>query len=177
MDRLCAVIRRPSSVGAIPTRQLSLQPVAIGAAVEVTRLPKPSMQRVPVGDSASRQAVTCSERRAGLETFNVVADPATGWGRPRRWLQSSDTRPSVATGVMATACLYRERERNTGSPSGGGVRQPDAREGQAGPSGVSERLIVPLKPGNAGRGKGPPFKVNARRGQSQEIGDEPNTST
>ena len=36
----------------------SLQPVAIGAAVEVTKPPKPSMQRVALGDFASRQAVT-----------------------------------------------------------------------------------------------------------------------
>ncbi len=38
--------------------------------------------------------------------------------------------------------------------------KPDAREGQAGPRGESERPIVPLKPGNAGGGKGPRFKVN-----------------
>jgi hypothetical protein len=55
---LCAVPRRLSSVGANPTRQLSLQPVAIGAAVEVTKLSKPSMQRAASGGSASRQAVT-----------------------------------------------------------------------------------------------------------------------
>jgi len=35
---------------------------------------------------------------------------------------------------------------------------------------VSERPIVPLKPGNAGGGKGPQFKVNVRSGESQEIG-------
>jgi hypothetical protein len=32
--------------------------------------------------------------------------------------------------------------------------QPDAREGQAGRSGVAERLVVPVKPGNAGEGRG-----------------------
>ena len=43
----CAVKRRGSSAGANPARQLlSLQPVAIGAAVEVTKPPEPSMQRV-----------------------------------------------------------------------------------------------------------------------------------
>jgi hypothetical protein len=44
-------------------------------------------------------------------------------------------------------------------------RQPDAREGQAGPRGVTERLVVPPKPGNAGGGKGPQFKVNVRSGE------------
>jgi hypothetical protein len=39
-------------------------------------------------------------------------------------------------------------------------RQPEAREGQAGPFGVTERLVVPMKPVNAGGGKGPQFKVN-----------------
>src|SRR5690606_11332292 len=37
----CAVERRRFSVGAKPTRQLSLQPVAIGAGMEVTKLLKP----------------------------------------------------------------------------------------------------------------------------------------
>ena len=32
--------------------------------------------------------------------------------------------------------------------------QPDAREGQAGRTGVAERPVVPLKPGNAGEGRG-----------------------
>src|SRR5436305_15092937 len=41
--------------------------------------------------------------------------------------------------------------------------QPDAREGQAGRRGVAERLAVPLKPGNAGGGKGPQFKTDAGR--------------
>jgi RNA-directed DNA polymerase len=50
------------------------------------------------------------------------------------------------------------------------VSQPDAREGQAGPRGVSERFIVPSKPGNAGGGKGPLFKVNVAAAESQEIG-------
>jgi hypothetical protein len=68
------------------------------------------------------------------------------------------------TGVVAMACLYKEIGRNTGNPSGGRVTQPDAREGQAGPPGVSERSIVPRKPVNAGGGKGPQFKVNVRSG-------------
>ena len=43
--------------------------------------------------------------------------------------------------------------------------QPEAREGQAGRSGVAERFVVPLKPGNAGGGKGPQFKTDAIRGE------------
>src|SRR5229473_1497996 len=43
--------------------------------------------------------------------------------------------------------------------------QPDAREGQAGRAGVAERPAVPLKPGNAGGGKGPWFKTDATSGE------------
>src|SRR6516225_6636244 len=43
--------------------------------------------------------------------------------------------------------------------------QPDARKGQAGRTGVAERPVVPMKPGNAGGGKGPQFKTDARRGE------------
>jgi hypothetical protein len=39
---------------------------------------------------------------------------------------------------------------------------PDAREGHAGRPGESERFMVPMKPGNAGRGTGPLFRTNAR---------------
>jgi hypothetical protein len=45
--------------------------------------------------------------------------------------------------------------------------QPDAREGQAGRTGVAERPVVPLKPGNAGGGKGPQFKTDAVRGEGR----------
>src|SRR3954452_1538919 len=45
--------------------------------------------------------------------------------------------------------------------------QPDSREGQAGPPGVADRLVVPGKPGNSGGGKGPEFKEAARRGKGQ----------
>ena len=57
------------------------------------------------------------------------------------------------------------------------MTQLDAREGQAGLPGVSERPIVLLKPGNAGGGKGPRFKVNVEVAQSREIGHAPNTFT
>jgi hypothetical protein len=42
--------------------------------------------------------------------------------------------------------------------------QLDAREGQAGPGGVADRLVVPLTPGSSGRGKGPEFKTSVPRG-------------
>ena len=52
---------------------------------------------------------------------------------------------------------------NTGSPSGDrSSGQPATRERQAGPYGVTERLVVLKKPSNVGGGKGPQLKTNAR---------------
>ena len=48
--------------------------------------------------------------------------------------------------------------------------QPDAREGQAGRDGVTERLAISWMPGNAGGEKEPQFRVNARSSEGQEIG-------
>jgi len=54
--------------------------------------------------------------------------------------------------------------------------QRATREGQARPVGESERLIVLLKPGNAGGGKGPWFKKSVESGDNRGIDDESGTS-
>jgi len=73
--------------------------------------------------------------------------------------------PVVPPGYLATACLYTEIRRNTGSPRWcGSDPQPEAREGQIGPLGVADGSVLPTKPGNAGGGKGPEFKESVRRG-------------
>jgi hypothetical protein len=41
---------------------------------------------------------------------------------------------------------------------------------QTRPCGVTERPVVVMTPGNAGRAKGPWFNGNVRSGESQEIG-------
>jgi hypothetical protein len=65
--------------------------------------------------------------------------------------------------------MYEEEIRgNTGSPNGEQESQPEVREEQTGPKGVADRLVVLRKPGNAGGGKGPEFKV---RVLSTRIGD------
>jgi hypothetical protein len=48
--------------------------------------------------------------------------------------------------------------------------QPDAREGQAGRFGVAERLVVPMRSGNADGGKGPQFEMSVTSGEEREIG-------
>ena len=78
--------------------------------------------------------------------------------------------PSGPTGVMATARRHQEKHGTREAPAAAARdRQPEAREGQAGPSGVAERFVVPLKPGNAGGGKGPPFKGNVEVAESRWI--------
>ena len=63
---------------------------------------------------------------------------------------------------MYTGKAHATRE----APKRGQINdQPEAREGQAGRPGVAERFVVPLKPGNAGGGKGPQFKTDAIRGE------------
>jgi len=47
--------------------------------------------------------------------------------------------------------------------------QPDAREGQAGPDRVAERLVGLLKPGHAGGGKKPQFKDNVARRRVRRV--------
>ena len=64
-------------------------------------------------------------------------------------------------GSMYTRKVHATRE----APMRHRADQPDAREGQAGRAGVAERFAVPMKPGNAGGGKGPQFKTDARRGE------------
>ena len=121
------------------------------------------MQRIADGRSGEHAGRNVSERRAGLEKLNAEADPAETGGRPLPLENTSDG-SSGSAGVMATACMQGDDAQH-GKPDTAEGRdlQPDAREGQAGPCRVAERLVVPLKPGNAGGGKGPQFKDNAAR--------------
>src|SRR5947209_10330903 len=102
--------------GCNPIWQLLLQPVAIGAVAEVTKLPEPSMHRV-ARRLREQAGPNVSECRAGLETVHAGADPADIWGRPPSSLSGEQPDPcNDPAGVVATACLYRENERNTGDP-------------------------------------------------------------
>jgi len=103
--------------------------------------------------------------------YDVGADPPLTRGRPLPSHSGERHDPGDGpTGVVATACPQEEIDATRETPGGGCVTQPDAREGQAGLPGESERPIVPRKPGNAGGGKGPWFQANARSGDSREIG-------
>ena len=49
-----------------------------------------------------------------------------------------------------------------------GTRQPTTREGKVGPDRVAEKPVIPLKPGNAGRGKGLQVEGMAKRSRLWE---------
>jgi len=65
-------------------------------------------------------------------------------------------------GVVATACRHRRPDATREAHDGDRQDQLATRERQAGPSGVAERLVGPLIPGNAGGGEEPQLKGNAR---------------
>jgi len=66
-------------------------------------------------------------------------------------------------GVMAATCTHRRPDATREAPAViAGQDQPATRESQAGPYGVAERSVVPTKPSNFGRGKGPQLKTDAR---------------
>src|ERR1700693_2941250 len=162
---VCAVQRRRFPVGANPTRQ-PLQPEAIGAVMEVTKWLKPSISVSRIGGSASVRAATRvnAEQSSKRTMRRSTRQPYRGRLIRLDENERSDTFRRCA-GVVAAAYTQGKRTKH-GKPQGViSDDQPDAREGQVGRPGVAERFVVPGKPGNAGGGKGPQFKTNARRGE------------
>ena len=104
---------------------------------------------------------------------NADADPVRGWGRLPSPCVKRAHEQGESAGAVVTACWQKESCGNTGSPAGREPQgdPPDLREGETGPNGKSERLIVPKNPGNAGGGKEPQFKGSARRSDGREIGE------
>ena len=79
---LCAVQRRRSSVGAIPTRQ-EVAPAGSNRSGSGGNDTAEAFDRKGrLGRLREQAGRNVSERRAGLEKGNVGADPASGWGRP-----------------------------------------------------------------------------------------------
>jgi hypothetical protein len=98
-----------------------------------------------------------SERREGLETHNAGADPPALRGRPPLMGGYERTASIGPAGVLTATCMHRSALGTRETPSVGLEiqNQPATRESQAGLIGVAVRFVVPMKPGNAGGGKGP----------------------
>src|SRR6202020_1889042 len=107
-----------------------------------------------------------SERRASSEKVDVQADPTATSGKADTAGRDERRRRPVAAPGYWRQHAHKESARNTGSPRAwsGMTNQTPARD-RLGAHGVAERLVVPLKPGNAGGGKGPQFRTDARRGE------------
>ena len=104
----------------IPPGNWSLQPVAIGAAVEVTKPSKPSMERIALGGPASKQAVTrVNAEQASKHLTWTPTRQLSGEGRRGGTLESDN--PHRSTGVMAMACLREETNATQETFCGGGV--------------------------------------------------------
>jgi hypothetical protein len=163
----CAVERRESSVGESPTRQLSLQPAAIGAVEEVTNPPKPLMERSRMARPASRQAATrVNAEQAPKIPMRKPTRLHDGEGCHRR--ERRATRPERVRRGSGGGMSARRLDATRETPHDAAT-QPDAREGQAGSGGESERPIAPLKPAKADGGKGPWFKETQKRKRDRRL--------
>ena len=136
---------------------------------------KPSDSVSRIGGSASVQAAT--------QVNAVQTSKRTMWGptwpsdrgRLIRLGDRAKTTPSRRTGVVAAACTQGKRTQH-GKPQGvARDGQPDAREGQAGRPGVAERPVIPLKPGNAGEGRGLSSRLTQDARKGLEIGQPINS--
>jgi len=84
-------------------------------------------------------------------------------GRPKSVEQYERTSSIRPAGGIGDGMQAKWTMRNTGSPSGDrSVDQLAARERRARPFGMAERLVVPVKPGNSGGGKGLQLRADAR---------------
>ena len=81
------------------------------------------------------------------------------WGRPLRSGKRARYAPDRSAGVVVTARtredLCATREVCMGADRTACRRQRLAREGRSRPVQMTDGLVLPRKPGNAGRGKGP----------------------
>ncbi len=113
---------------------------------------------LPWADRANLQAATSSESRAGSESTVVTPTrPLRGEGRGIMGKQPTCA-PVMVTGVVGSGMQGRffDATRETRRRSAGATR--NAIVGWR-PRWESERPIVLVKPGNAGGGKGPHFRV------------------
>ena len=169
--------RRHSSAGANPARQLSLQPVAVGAdgGGNDIRL-KHSDAKGPPRAAQRPCRPQGLERCAGLETGNAEADPPVKRGRLLRAGKRATGAPARSAGVLAAACMEGGSGRNAGSPAGG-VAHANRRpvRARSGRNRVAEKLVLPRRPGNAGGGKELQVEGMAKGSRLSGVAETPST--
>jgi hypothetical protein len=117
-------------------------------------------QRVVNAEQAPKAVMWEPTRHTSGEGRRRWAMGTVGIDRPR---ERSD--PAIPPGYWRRHVRRGDPKQHGKSRSvwGSGL-QPDAREGQAGPAGMADGFVVPVRPGNAGGGKGPEFEEGVRRG-------------
>ena len=147
--------RRDHLVGASPTRAMVGWPGSWQAAWMGNCPGRSPATNAASGGGANRRAVTCvkpeqaSKGKLWTPTRPEFGEGSTAWGSSRQMHLGR------STGVMGTARRDRGSRkrgrpvRDEGSGLNGAARCRSVRE--------SDRVVVPLKPGNSGGGKGPDF--------------------
>src|SRR6516225_9145334 len=134
-----------------------------------------TLARSRLGDRASVQAATrVNAKQASKRSMcRPTRPPNRG-----RLLRSGETSEDYAQplhrgtgGSMHTRKAHATREAHCVIRDD----QPDARKGQAGRTGVAERPVVPMKPGNAGGGKGLSSRPTQDVVRDLEIGQPSNS--
>jgi hypothetical protein len=110
-----------------------------------------------------------SERRAGPEKGDVSAEPAANGRRPKLVPEASNTGTGPSRRGSGVDMRAKDSRVNTGNPARSGARpQPEAREGQAGPGGVTEGPGVAKKRVTIAERRGPGSRATPKE---RERGD------
>ena len=111
--------------------------------------------KAALGGRANRRAVTCVKpEQASKEKLWTPTRPEFGEGS-MDWGSSRQMHPDRSTGVMGTARRDRGSRKRGRPVAGEGSGLNDAVWHRS--TRESDRVVVPLKPGNSGRGKAPDF--------------------
>jgi len=122
----------------------------------------------PWADRANLRAATCSESRAGSES-TVVTPTRHHRGEGRRIAGKKPTRaPVMVTGVLGAARREGSLTQRGRPGRDAGLRPATAPMGRRSRR-ESERPIVPRRPGNAGGGKGPHFRVLLKQTRTRRL--------
>jgi hypothetical protein len=151
----CAPTGRDHLVGESPTRAMVGWPGSWQAVRPGNRSYRSPATKAALGGRANRRAVTCVKpEQASRGSVWTSTQPKDGEGS-MVWGSSRQMHPNRSTGVMGTA--RRDRgPRKRGKPmlvEGSGLN--DAARHRI--TRVADRVVVALRPGNAGGAKGPDF--------------------
>jgi hypothetical protein len=147
--------RRDHLVGASPTRAMVGWPGSYQAARLGNRPGRSPETKSASGGRANRRAVTCvkpeqaSKGKSWTPTRPEFGEGSTVWGSSRQM------HPDWSIGVRGTARRDRGSRKRGRPVAGEGSGLNDAKWYRS--TRESDRVVVPLKPGNSGGGKGPDF--------------------